>query len=777
MVGTTPTGSQSAAQKWDPRNLPTRAGVLTLALAFKLDSQLVKATRKLAESANQAASMLGLFAQQQQSPLLQWYRDHMPEMDPLLELKRDLDSEWTVEEDALLVECQELDPQVSWDEFAAVYRFAQGHFPKGFPKDSLHCAANIFSQRFEQLTTSDAGRHDLLLRCLQDLWNRREGKRKAAVAPIAEFIGHHDVKRQLTLSDLANAADFGHEKVRITLQGRAFNSTSIVTFRAPLAQHSDVVSAWLEKNRALHAQQSELDNGGDVIPTLTLSELSDEDRHIDTFNYLNPDTFRKFLLFLRNSDIVSARADLKAKHEATQTRHEADLKEVTSGLQAEMQTKIRALGALQEQEMVEKEREMDRQFWEDVRMLEHQHKLEVELERERIRERYRREEQYLESHFQLELAKMRALRQRIDQEEIHDVHKRLLEANKTIEVLLHKNELLQQLILSESLQVERLREACVALVSENVGRYARMEAMGCRKIREETLMAILAASPTSDLIELNLDRQHVLIDASYIQREINYRKRIERDRLKNLTLAELLQERESMEALSFPHLLRLELERRRTEKEITSGLDQELAPRSVLVDPQRHSVTTTAAIVQRYACVHSRPRASRGLFGRWVFEVTVTELHGLGSSISVGWDCERVAMDGAIVGLHAGPDPGGRFGLAWQSEGYLYGDGQSRYAKLGIEAGDTIAVTLDFERNVAAFWRQGRAVELRVEKDRDLVETLSEFPISPDIDVLVPAVSLYAAHASSPVQAVFNLTGPFENALDGYYPVALTAEV
>ena len=287
--------------------------------------------------------------------------------------------------------------------------------------------------------------------------------------------------------------------------------------------------------------------------------------------------------------------------------------------------------------------------------------------------------------------------------------KELKESTLLHNEILPENGLVTMLTLSDVVRSDDLRDTCIKILGQTFSLHYQDKHLGCQLLTLQTLQQLLSQLPTEQLQEL-AEQYDYYFPRDIVLKEIEYRKGILVAEYKDCSVPELLAKMTAAEGTVFSDLLANEIMNRKKKKPFVSLNPIQMSP---FLKLHEDGLTIELRGHKRYSCVHATHSRSFEGWGKWYFEVVIEEFdESYGSSISIGWDVPRDSscMDGPILGMTPGEKH--LFGCAWQSDGILHYEGRGVYIEEQFKQGDTISCSLDQDKKVLTFFKNGHRITL-----------------------------------------------------------------
>eukprot|EP00656_Telonema_subtile_P001835 TRINITY_DN10795_c0_g1_i2.p1 TRINITY_DN10795_c0_g1~~TRINITY_DN10795_c0_g1_i2.p1 ORF type:complete len:612 (+),score=182.29 TRINITY_DN10795_c0_g1_i2:139-1974(+) len=386
--------------------------------------------------------------------------------------------------------------------------------------------------------------------------------------------------------------------------------------------------------------------------------------------FLCPDTFERFAKFLDNPDIEVPGAPKPAG--TTDKKEKAGDLQLLEQLERQYEAHKEAIESEKQRERARLLQGLESAFQNDMSSLRHSHKRQVALEDEKLKMKYCQTDQNIDRFYQRERKMLRSMLSKTKQAELSSKH--MAEQAQLLRYMFEGSFLPRLTALACFLKAPGFQSLCLAQAAMSIERVCTLPQWRTDLIPTSVFEKLV--SSLTDLQVVNLDSiRDCTLPKATISTDLIVREKIAEERLRRLNGARLRRAAIAPD-LAFPHLVRRELEARRTAYSVVT-LDERHCTPNVMIGEDRLRIATTQP--RQYCTGHASKYFSITGDGMWYWEVSIDALTKDGSSFAVGLDAprEKAAFEQEPVPLPgltaaAGGNP---CGYVWQSDGILHLNG------------------------------------------------------------------------------------------------------
>eukprot|EP00658_Telonema_sp_P-2_P028975 TRINITY_DN22100_c0_g1_i3.p1 TRINITY_DN22100_c0_g1~~TRINITY_DN22100_c0_g1_i3.p1 ORF type:complete len:622 (-),score=119.07 TRINITY_DN22100_c0_g1_i3:259-2124(-) len=424
--------------------------------------------------------------------------------------------------------------------------------------------------------------------------------------------------------------------------------------------------------------------------------------------FLCPDTFERFAKYLEDPELVIQGGASKPGGNQQGSGGQAGLME---DLERQYSTHREAIESEKQAERNSLMQGLEQSLEEDMMSLRLQHKRQVALEDEKLRNKYSQCLHEVELHYQRERQLLRSMLSKTGSKQTELGSKQVGEQIEASRYMFGGDMLPRLLALGCMLEARGFTQLCLDQAAATIDQVCGLEGWDTAFIPATLIEQLISALTDTQVVHLSLSRRCKL-PMALIQSDLEMRKKIAEESLHRMSGSKLRQAATAPE-VAFPHLVRKEIEARRTAYSVVSISRRLLSPNCELSEDQL-SVTTIHP--RQYACAHATKALSTTGDGMWYWEVGVRKLPPDGSSMAIGFDSPReleemvsdpTPLQGQSVPAENSQTPMSVVGWVWQSDGIMHLNGQTLSTERTYKQGDVVGVGLDLDNRLICFYLNG----------------------------------------------------------------------
>ncbi|KAG9407940.1 hypothetical protein AC1031_021176 [Aphanomyces cochlioides] len=699
------------------------------------------------------------------------------------------------------------------------------------------------NQRFEQLAATNP-EHGILHMYLNTLVRMRDANDHAILTwkmlkqEFIAFAAMPEHLRVLLASSTLHQQDDNDEILLVQVVSKKFPSYDLNVSKTQFRKSSHVIDRFLD-----HAANSYYTNGtltfqpagaGHSSEVLIITDDVEAYDAVKCYDHLSQPVVERLVRFAKDPDAVDRRMRLSDAYSKIDKATNLCSDEINDLYTSELKRSVQLLDQDKQFELAQVTTVLEQALTNDLAALHAMHAAALQTERAKIHCKYSGQRDVLVERIEMERQKALELYRDSTDVTLLELEHAMAVNNQQVEAVFGSSDcLLPLLILADDFECTKLRKSCIHYLTEP-GRFAQFalrRELTCPLLAPSTILGLLQhlsdqdaqdlkGSPTFPFADLLVREVHTRLIALTKQLEA-----LSHDALRQIMRfassgnnsdsgLPLDKIKLGEAARAYPFILTKELERRRQFSSVKLNASLVSCHMNLTDDELAAELVAT----NRYCTALGTKARRAGEFGKWMFEARIEELDAGGGSIAIGWEVPRKALqwnpsdrpgsDGrpasprglmprfgemngygvVLPGMTASED-GSSFGIMWQTEASLHGDGMGILYINGKQhsgvpcfcRGDVVGCTINQDANEphVEFYLNGQlAIPVQHPSDtknKHYDDHDRTMPVHSKLSIrhanyaLFPAVTLFSSNDPN-ARVRFNFRGHFEFPIPGFDP-------